>query len=257
MEKEIYLLGVLCLLVFTIDYPILDSFLISYFDEKVSGKAERIVDGDTIVVNGTTIRLLGINTPEKNEAGYLEAKEFLEKNILNKSVRLEGNYLDKYYRQLSYVYLEGKNINLEIVKKGFANFYFPTKDRKYFSEFYSAWETCLESQENLCEKSEDICGNCVKIKEISFSPEKIILENSCLFSCDLSSWTIKDEGRKKFIFPKAEIEKELTIFIGKNSSEKNSISWNGEDYVLTKTGDSLILRDSKNKLVDFRYFEAQ
>src|SRR3989338_634297 len=49
----------------------------------------RVIDGDTIESNKTSIRLLGINTPEKGEEFYLEAKAFLEKEILNKSVTLE------------------------------------------------------------------------------------------------------------------------------------------------------------------------
>ena len=38
----------------------------------------RIIDGDTIEVGNNTVRLLGINSPEKGEIGYNEAKAFLQ-----------------------------------------------------------------------------------------------------------------------------------------------------------------------------------
>lgn len=42
----------------------------------VTGTIEKIVDGDTIYVNGEKIRLSLTNTPERNEAGYAEATQF-------------------------------------------------------------------------------------------------------------------------------------------------------------------------------------
>ena len=38
---------------------------------------DRVVDGDTFESNGSKFRLLGINTPEKNERFYQEAKNYL------------------------------------------------------------------------------------------------------------------------------------------------------------------------------------
>ena len=84
--------------------------------------------------NKTSVRLLGINTPEKGEIYYGEAKEFLEYQVLNKTIRLENgkDKTDLYGRKLSYIFLGTKNINLELVKEGLANFYFPSgKDINY------------------------------------------------------------------------------------------------------------------------------
>ena len=49
----------------------------------------RVIDGDTFeLCSGETARLLCVDTPEKGEEGYEEAKVFLEDLILYKEVRL-------------------------------------------------------------------------------------------------------------------------------------------------------------------------
>ena len=85
--------------------------------------------GFSIVVlnSGEHVRLLGINTPERGELYYSEAKEFLEREVLGKVVYLERNGKDKYYRDLGYLFsITGENINSKIVEEGYANYYFPS-----------------------------------------------------------------------------------------------------------------------------------
>jgi endonuclease YncB( thermonuclease family) len=68
----------------------------------------QIIDGDTFQINtGEIVRLLCVDTPEKNQTGYEEAKYYLESLILNKEVILQGSITntDKYLRILRYVYL--------------------------------------------------------------------------------------------------------------------------------------------------------
>lgn len=47
-------------------------------DDCFSGIVTEIVDGDTLDVNNVRIRLTLVNTPERGESGYQEAKEFIE-----------------------------------------------------------------------------------------------------------------------------------------------------------------------------------
>ena len=231
----------LILIILTINYPFLDSQLIKAFEEPTeSGIVERIIDGDTIVINSSSIRLLGINSPEKGEPHYVEAKEFLNQKILNKTVTLkfEKTKYDKYYRKLAYIFLENKNINLESVKEGHSNIYFPQGKTKYYNEFKTAWQNCLKKNTNLCEKSNDFC---IKLLDWNIRDQLIILQNICSNNIDLTGWSIKDEGRKKYVFPKTTL----------STNEKITLTnkdWN-EEYVWTKTGDSLFLRDELGKLV--------
>ena len=78
----------------------------------------------------------------------------------------------------------------------------------------------------------------------------LVLKNICGFECELTAWQIKDEGRKKFIFPEFRFEpnKEIAIIVGKNQTE-DTLLWERETYVWTETGDTFFLRDSDGKMV--------
>jgi len=74
----------------------------------------RVIDGDTFeIYSGETIRLLCVDTPEKNQQGYEEAKLFLESLILNKEVNLTSSLTDKdiYDRLLRYVHINNQFVN--------------------------------------------------------------------------------------------------------------------------------------------------
>jgi len=81
-----------------------------------------VTDGDTIVIQGgERVRLLGINTPEKGEEYYQEAKDFLKDKIFHKEVFLEKDKTDRdrYGRLLRWIWLDDELVNSEIVKNGF------------------------------------------------------------------------------------------------------------------------------------------
>jgi len=254
-EKKI-LIFLLLLILIAIDYPFVDKALRNFFVDYEVGIVERAIDGDTIVVNGSNVRLLGINTPEKGEKYYEEAKSFLEENIKGELIKLKKNKEDKdlYGRKLRYIFLNDENVNLRLVKEGFANIYFPSGKDRYYPEFKEAWENCIINNNNLCEKSSDKCALCVKLAELSIDTQEITLSNSCNFSCNLEDWSIKDEGRKRFVFPKISLEDEITIKVGEGNNTKDLLFWKGEKYVWTKTGDSLFIRDSNGKLVLFHTY---
>jgi endonuclease YncB( thermonuclease family) len=240
-QKEILILVLCLVLLITLNYTFLDTklegFLIENNYEIV--EVERVVDGDTAKINGSSVRLLGINTPEKGEKYSSEATEFLEKLSLNKSLKKESKGFDLYKRELVYLFEGNKNINLEIVKEGYANYYFPSGKDIYYNDFVYAWENCIKENKNLCEKSLDKCGNCISIK--SFEGQEVVFENVCNFDCDLTNWEIKDEGRKKFIFENLILKSEEEVEITEKDFD--------ETYVWTSSGDTLFLRDTEGKLV--------
>jgi micrococcal nuclease len=246
-KKGVILISLISLLLFVIDYSFIDEGLGKFLDEKEFTIVSRIIDGDTIVVgNDTHVRLLGINTPEKGEEYYNEAKLSLAK-LMNKTVQLEytGDRIDKYGRTLAYVIFED-NVNIEQVKNGFANFYIYGFD-KYSSQLKEAWNECLAKGKNLCEKSKDKCANCIELKSIKNQTVKLV--NNCGFNCNLTNWQIKDEGRKKFVFENYILEEEVSIIVGNETNTEERLFWKREDYVWTEGGDTFFLRDSQGKLV--------
>lgn len=104
----------------------------------------RVIDGDTIeLIGGHKVRYIGIDTPETKhpnkpvecygEEAYLKNKEL----VAGKMVKLEKDVseTDRYGRLLRYVYVEGKMINKELVKQGYAKVVSYPPDVKYQDEF--------------------------------------------------------------------------------------------------------------------------
>lgn len=86
----------------------------------------KVIDGDTIELNNSErVRFSGINTPEKGECYYQEAKDILKSVILDKEVYLEKDRTDKgkYGRLLRYVYYNGVLVNAFLVERGYAKVY--------------------------------------------------------------------------------------------------------------------------------------
>ena len=100
----------------------------------------KVIDGDTAIINGESTRLLGIDADERGYPCYKEAKQRIEELILNKEVGLEkdGEDKDQYQRYLRYIFLNGKNINLQLVEEGLAVARFFPKNKKYKEEILAA-----------------------------------------------------------------------------------------------------------------------
>jgi hypothetical protein len=156
-----------------------------------------------------------------------------------------------YDRELVYLYDGEKNINKEIVREGYANYYFPEGRDAHFIEFSNAWEECIESNKNLCEKSLNKCADCIELRVWDFDNQKVVLYNNCNIDCNLNSWTIKDEGRKKFVFGDFNFKSktEVSIIVDDKRNNQETLYWKNQTYVWTSTGDTIFLRDAQGKLV--------
>lgn len=205
--------------------------------KRIDAIVERVIDGDTIVLEGgEKIRFLGINTPEKGEFYKNESTEFT-KQVENKSVQVEIIEKDKYGRSLGYVFYNGKMLNEEILKRGFASLFVYTPD-EYTNELKKAEAYARENELGIWKKSDKY--GCLTIKEFKYiedgkrctNKERITLQNFC----GTLNVTIKDDA--------THIEHEL---ITKGLFTKNySCIWND-------AGDTLFIWDETGLLVFERY----
>lgn len=83
-----------------------------------------VIDGDTIVVvDGSRVRMIGIDTPERDECGFAEARDYLIALIGAGPVRLvpgARSDTDRYGRLLRYVEVGEIDTNYEMIASGHA-----------------------------------------------------------------------------------------------------------------------------------------
>lgn len=102
----------------------------------------QIIDGDTIDVrlsDGTRqrVRYVGMNTPERDEVCYSEAKQANALFVEGKTVRLvkDVSNTDQYDRLLRYVYVGDLFVNRALVEQGYAEAVVYDPDRAHYDEF--------------------------------------------------------------------------------------------------------------------------
>ena len=110
----------------------------------------RVVDGDTIVLNGEKIRFSGIDTPELKQTcikgdekvfcGKI-AKMLLIKKIGNETPECISEGKDAYKRTLAECFVNGESLSVFLVRSGYAFAY-----RKYSDKFIKDEEFAKENK---------------------------------------------------------------------------------------------------------------
>jgi endonuclease YncB( thermonuclease family) len=126
-------------------------FLPSYI-YAISCTVTKVLDGDTFhcipdqIIAGVrihkdgsiSVRLYGIDAPEKDQPYGIEAGNSLKELVKEKIVKLDIKDIDRYGRAVALVYVGSLNVNLEQVKRGLAWAYLEYLGSPYISEYYSA-----------------------------------------------------------------------------------------------------------------------
>lgn len=96
---------------------------------QVTGKI-RVIDGDTIKLDGESIRLVGMDAPELKQNCYTlqqqewacgqQAKIFLDQLIKNSDIQCKIFGTDKYSRSLGRCYVDETDIALSLISSGYA-----------------------------------------------------------------------------------------------------------------------------------------
>jgi len=119
---QTFLLVIICILALSFLIYLALNLIANQRDSE--DEAIEIIDGDTFrTADGEIIRLLCVDTPEKNQKGYDEAVDFLSEKLFYSDIRLEGNKTDKYGRNLRLVYVDDTLINKEIIDLGFGTLF--------------------------------------------------------------------------------------------------------------------------------------
>ena len=122
---------------------VISVFLLIFFliFNQVKSQDLRVVDGDTIHLNGEKIRFTGIDTPELKQTcinqGIIDpcgvtAKEILIDKISDNEVECISEGKDHYKRTLAECFVNNESLSSYLVRSGYAFAY-----RKYSKKFIS------------------------------------------------------------------------------------------------------------------------
>ena len=233
-------------------------------------QVKEVVDGDTIVLeDGTKVRYIGLNTPERDRPFYQEASEANRKLVEGRKVRLESDTvgIDRYGRALAYVFVgnstgssQGETfVNLELLRQGYANVFTVPPNVKYEELFREAEREAREAGRGLWANRE----TGVKIAHIeadapgndSENPngEWVEIVNEGSAAVNLEGYSLKDAANHIYTFPAFTLQPGVTVrlYSGRGQDDASSLYWGlvGE-AVWNNSGDSAFLRDSEGNLVD-------
>ena len=225
-------------------------------------RVKEVVDGDTIVLeNGTRVRYIGLNTPERDRPFYEEATEANRKLVEGREVRLELDAveIDQYGRTLAYVFVGDTFVNLELLRQGYANAYTVPPNVRYEALFREAEREAREAGRGLWAIQE----TALKIAYIQADApgndndnpngEWVEIVNQGSEAVNLAGYTLKDAANHIYTFPAFTLQPGATVrlYSGQGQDDANSLYWGlvGES-VWNNGGDSAFLRDSKGNLVD-------
>ncbi len=118
----------------------------------------KVIDGDTVeLTDGERLRLLFIDTPERGEPYYDSATALVKELALGQfgNLRFGKRKRDGYGRLLATLFVDTLNVNLELLRRGYANLYlFPdnikdTSITKLVAELLQAQRFALSERRGL------------------------------------------------------------------------------------------------------------
>lgn len=121
--------------------------------EVTSQVVERVVDGDTLVLEGgEKVRLIGVDAPEsvkpgsKTECFGKESSEYLKQKLEGKIITLQKDTTDRdrYDRHLRYINVDQEFINELLVSEGYARAKSYPPDRREEERLWQAEQRAKE-----------------------------------------------------------------------------------------------------------------
>lgn len=233
-------------------------------DADTSAVVLGVSDGDTISVhthvNDLTIRLLGVNAPDRGECFADESRDYLTEFLSRAEVTMETSGTDQFGRTLAHVFAGDVHVNLDLVEKGLALATTPDDD-PYGPELVEAEETAYTKGVGLWSAS--ACGGTRDLPGIEFveamsnvnpdgpdqdvlGDETVTIINTGDDPIDLTGWTLRDESsRHRYTFTAGTISPGTTLSI-----DSVAPGWDpGGGPVWNNTGDMALLLDVNGNVV--------
>ena len=232
------------------------------------GQVNRVIDGDSIEVDGRSIRLIGVNAPERGQPFYSDARDALRDLVGGETVWLEHDVevRDQYGRELAYVFLtDGRHANEELLSAGFAQAYTIPPNVSYDEDFHVAERDARAAGRGLWKPS-DVA---IDITEVVFNPpgrdgddlngEWVTLINRGSRSIELEGLVLSDESNNVFELPDRDLAAgaRLKIHSGTGRPSDSQLYWGRDRPLWNNDGDTAILRGPDGELIARFAYEGE
>lgn len=225
-----------------------------------------VQDGDSaiVIIDGEEerVRLIGINTPERDECFGTESRELLKGLIEGNTVQVVTDVepTDRFGRVLAYLYLDELLVNAELVRAG-AAIARPFEPNTTLQDTLEAAEAIAKAEgvgmwaPSTCGGDETPSIAVVAVNENAPgrddenpNGEWVVVENVSDTAVDLTGWGVKDESSThRYTFPDGTIVEpgdQLTVYSGCGSDDPPDLYWCDGTPVWDNSGDTAFLTDA-------------
>jgi len=235
-----------------------------------------VVDGDTIRVEVAgeqeSVRLIGINAPERGECLADEATDRLRDLIGGDAVELvtDRTDRDRYGRLLRHVEVDGVDVGAEVVRAGLALARDYPPDTTRSDEYAAAQRAAQDAGVGMW--AADACGSATSGAEVvidairfdadgddnlNLNDEWVRIANRGASAVDLTGWVLKDtSATHRYSFPDGfslEPGAGVTVRTGCGTDSATDLHWcNQGSAVWNNSGDTAFLLDPSGNIVDSR-----
>jgi len=271
---------------------------VEYPNEVIKMTITEVIDGDTIVGvdannNKETIRLLGVDTPELNDAKTSEwtgideskngklwlenwaekATKFMKDTVLDQSVFVvideNADRRGTYDRLLAYIYIDDMttdSINLQLLQEGYAKIYptefslldsFKNAEAESMDRNVGVWDynglITEQTPLGLVRINSSVSGDAYK----NLNKEYITIKNIGKNPISFDGWYIEDESGLEYVFPDdilLEQQQTLTVHSGSGENSESDVYWNSSRPIWNDGSDTIqIFDDADNLILEYQY----
>ncbi|MEW6296731.1 MAG: lamin tail domain-containing protein [Thermodesulfobacteriota bacterium] len=225
-----------------------------------------VLDGDTVeLADGTVIRYFGVNTPERGQRFYEDAKRYNARLVLGKAVRLEraGQEQDTYRRRLAYVYVGDVLVNAYLIAEGWAHLFVIGS-----LEPYHEW---LQLQKNAQAQRKGMwrvggVPGPLKITTVqadaegddgrNLNGEYVRVCNVSTEPVALAGFAVQDAQGHRYVFPGGSLAPGYTALLLSGSGQDTTrrgqrlFYWGSARPIWNNSGDTAYLFDPQGNLID-------
>jgi micrococcal nuclease len=236
-------------------------------DPKDPFLVKRVVDGDTIMLaDGRYVRYIGINTPERGQPLWEEAKDYNAQKVGGKLASLEFGKVteDRYGRTLAYVFVEGAMVNAALLQAGLAHL-FVIEPITYYQNFLRLQEKARTQGLGIWGKDgfrgplkiTRLNANAEGDDRYNLNGEYVRICNISPATLDLKGFSLSDQQGHHYTFTKGLLRPGYTalLFTGMGKDVVEGVDqlrlfWRSHHPIWNNKGDEAFLRDPQGELID-------